>query len=507
MNSSNPNSGNLKDMEAKINSLERANFDLKLKLHYLNKKYPKSGENDDGNQKNGTVDTSGVDIVTLKEENDYSKRRIVELESELLQLQLLRDRESHEYQKALKLAKTPASHTNDETRKREREVAQAIAEHDAALIKKLQEEIIIYQKQREKDKELIDSLTTDLSHTRLLLEEKEKVTTELTEKNKDLTLKIELIREERDYDDTNGGNGIIPFSGHGSPMKRGAGGRNSANQGPPMMFSANTNGQQTQILINSAAFTAATSVPPPSSSGAPSPYHPAYRQGQAAPQPSTFLLQTHPSQQSMANASYYHQQQQQQQQHQSQLNNSFNSSMLDGMNTSINQTMNNPYNNPYGNPPLPPNGMGHGPHDLPIYQENAVLKDRLWKLQESIQNQEKIIFNMKTSAKEFNSIESEEIKRLENELDKIIDEKEKLKQKYQKIEVELEITTQQLQQYHRYYGPLDISAISSSNPFGPHHLAYGGRMNQNQGNGPNVVNNQHHMLEIQQYEKTLNQYK
>jgi hypothetical protein len=503
MNSSNPNSGNLKDMEAKINSLERANFDLKLKLHYLNKKYPKSGENDDGNQKNGAVDTSGIDIVTLKEENDYSKRRIVELESELLQLQLLRDRESHEYQKALKLAKTPSSHTNDETRKREREVAQAIAEHDAALIKKLQEEIIIYQKQREKDKELIDSLTTDLSQTKLLLEEKEKVTTELTEKNKDLTLKIELIREERDYDDTNG-NGIIPFSGHGSPMKR-AGGRNAANQGPPMMFSANTNGQQTQILINSAAFAATTSVAPSSSSGAPSPYHPSYRQGQppqAPPQPSTFLLQTHPSHQSMANASYYQQQQQQQQQqHQSQLNNSFNSSMLDGMNTSINQTM----NNPYSNPPYPPNGMGNGQHDLPIYQENAVLKDRLWKLQESIQNQEKIIFNMKTSAKEFNSIESEEIKRLENELDKIIDEKEKLKQKYQKIEVELEITTQQLQQYHRYYGPLDISAISASNPFGPHHLAYGGRMNQNQGNA--AINNQQHMLEIQQYEKTLNQYK
>src|SRR5689334_8007537 len=105
-NGGNPNSGNLKDMEAKINSLERANFDLKLKMHYLNKKYANAGESqagpDDPSNRIMVGDTH-IDIIAMKEENEYSKRRIIELESELLQLQLIRDREAAEFHKALKM--------------------------------------------------------------------------------------------------------------------------------------------------------------------------------------------------------------------------------------------------------------------------------------------------------------------------------------------------------------------------------------------------------------------
>jgi DNA repair exonuclease SbcCD ATPase subunit len=457
----NPNSGNLKDMETKINSLERANFDLKLKLHYLNKKYANAGENapgpDDPSNRMMMGDTQ-VDIIAIREENEYSKRRIIELESELLQLQLIRDREAAEFQKALKM-KAPNHQQAEENRKREREVAMAIAEHDAALIKKLQEETSLLQKQREKDKELIDTLTNDLSRTKLLLDEREKEIEDLKTKNKDLQLKIELLKEDRDYDNGNS-NG---YNGMGMVSPR----RNRGNSGPPMLFSANTNGQQTSILINSNAFQAATSV-------GQSP-HPTRYPG--APAPSTFYLGT----QSAHNP--YPPQLPPPPPGNNNLNQSFNNSMLDGNNN---------------------NGMYQDPNQLPmVYQENQVLKDRLSKLQESISNQEKIIHNMKTSAQEFSVIESEEIKRLEGELDKILEEKEKIKQKCQRTEVELEITMQQLQQYRRYYGPLDISAISQSVPFQ-------GRAGMGSMGGPSNGFQQHaqrNMLEIQQYERTIEQYK
>eukprot|EP01040_Poterioochromonas_malhamensis_P009644 gene9644-10472_t len=465
MNASNQNSGNLKDMESKLNTLERANFDLKMKLHYLNKKYVNSNSStNDVPEGVMMMGDTQIDVIALKEESEYSKRRILELESELLQLQLLRDRESHEFQKALKMKPSSDTVQQDENRKREREVAKAIAEHDAALIKKLQEESTILQKQHDKDKELVDNLTNELAKTKLLLEERESELEKLQGKNKDLQLKIELLKEERDYEDNHNNNGLVPVSNGGSPH------RGRKNQGPPMLFSANTNGQQTSILINSNAFTAATSVAPPQS---PYPYN---RQAPPPQHPSTFLLQTNPHQQPAPQLPYP-----QQNGYPQGINQSFNGSYYDNQASSMN-----------------------GDSPAVVFQENQVLRDRLGKLQESIKMQENIINNMKTSAKEFSSIESEEIKRLEKELDTLLDEKEKMRQKYQKLEVELEISTQQLQQYRRYYGPLDISAISMANPYLQQQMRYGpGGMAM--GNGAQAIHR--NVLEIQQYERTIEQYR
>jgi hypothetical protein len=513
-NGGNPNSGNLKDMESKISSLERANFDLKLKMHYLNKKYADAGEgNSDGPPNRIMMGDNQVDIIAMKEENEYSKRRIIELESELLQLQLIRDRETAEFQKALKM-KNPNQQQLEENRKREREVGMAIAEHDAALIKKLQEECSLLQQQREKDKELIDTLTNDLSRTKLFYDEKEKECDDLRVKKKDLELKIELLKEDFGYDSgmNNNNNNAGNMSMMGSPFRSrpgsshgggGGGGGLVGRGGPPMLFSANTNGQQTSILINSNAFTASSNIQQQPSPGyGPPPTYGSSYPPQQQTQNSSFFLSTNPQHNqaypplppSQPNNNFNP-------------NASFNSSMLDGANTTFAQPQPSGYYDPNNNP----HQYQQQSQQLPIYQENQVLRDRLTKLQESIGNQEKIIQNMKTSAKEFNSLEGEEIKRLEGELDKILDEKEKLKQKLQRIEVEFEITTQQLQQYRRYYGPLDISAISQSMPLhGRNQMMHGGGAGVGQnGHGSNNYQQfaQRNMLEIQQYERTIEQYK
>eukprot|EP01039_Chlorochromonas_danica_P007429 gene7429-8216_t len=95
------NSSNLNELEAKIATLERSNFDLKLQLHYLNKKYANATNNPDitGPEVNiNVIEDRSADILGLREELDYAKKRILELESEILQIQLVRDKEKTEYQ-------------------------------------------------------------------------------------------------------------------------------------------------------------------------------------------------------------------------------------------------------------------------------------------------------------------------------------------------------------------------------------------------------------------------
>lgn len=425
---------NIKDMETKISSLERANFDLKLRLHYLNKKYV----NNEGNEFDDGYENGQGDIATLREENEYSKRRIVDLESELLQLQLLRDREASEFQKALKL-KSPDIIQFEENRKREREVAQAIAEHDAALIAKLQEEVTNYQESTLQDKAVINTMNGEIAHLRSMLDEKEKQLNDYKERNKYLTTKNEEL-EDKVRRLENGDSLLVPFNGAstGGQLK---GGNTSQT---PMLFSANTNGQQTSILINSSNFTAATQLLPNQQQSSAS-------TNLQNPPPSTFLLSTQGVNAPAGSAGHPN-------------------SMLPG---------------PESTQMVPAAATDA---NVGLYQENRVLKDRLQKLQESIANQEMIIKSMKDSAHEFNMIENDEIKRLEQELDRCLDEKEKLRQKYQKLELEYEVTNQQLQQYRRFYGATDNL---------PLHLTNGGLHSHR----PNVF------VDHLQFEKTIEMYK
>lgn len=160
---------NVAELQSKVEALERSNFDLRLRLHYLNEKYvnTETSSLSSDNDISKTVPNNSTD---LQAENNFSKRRILDLESELQQIQQLLDREAAEFQKALKTKSSDNFHS-DESRKRDRDLAQAVADHDSALIDKLKEEVSFLRIQQSTDKATIRNLRLEVSQKALLLEE------------------------------------------------------------------------------------------------------------------------------------------------------------------------------------------------------------------------------------------------------------------------------------------------------------------------------------------------
>ncbi len=482
----------LNEMETKISSLERSNFDLKLRLHYLNKKYMEaSGSNDVqgglggglphalnvtaanqlattshgaaalGNLSSSMIhpgisqhvlegsDDKSVDLLQLREENDFLKRRVIELESHNLQLQLLRDHDQQEYQKIISL-KPSTIVQQEEHRKREREVAMAIAEHDAALIKKLQEELTFLNKQKEVDQKMIENITEQVAKKTSLLEDKEKEINRLQEINKDLHHQLEMVFDRQKLMDLHATNqlhfnqAIVSASGNSNDTNsigpHGLGGvqrgdnstslvpynlsdKNSANgHSSPMVFSASSNGKQTSILINSNSFTTAANIGgfPAQFKGVEQFSSPHMSNGNGA---TSFTLQSHDQV------------------------------------TSFNLGMGSNNTGGYNNAPFRPVGNENtsvdNQSDTQLRDENSMLRQRLFKLQGSIDSQNSIINMLKASVSELSSMEAEEIKRLEIELDRLLDDKERLRQSYTKLEVELEFRTQELVKYRRVFGDVD----------------------------------------------------
>ena len=131
----------MNEWETKVSVLERNNFDLKMQVYYLNEKMANNlsdskggsdGEEDEFHEYEYGKRSS--EMLTLTEENSQFKRRVVELESELLQLRLQSQKDTARYEAALRAQPT----SMEEAQKREREAAFAIAEHDAILIHKLE---------------------------------------------------------------------------------------------------------------------------------------------------------------------------------------------------------------------------------------------------------------------------------------------------------------------------------------------------------------------------------
>lgn len=186
---------NLSEYEAKVAALERSNFDLKMQVYYLDKKYSDTKNNETIDTTNTTLESSNFKILELEEETEYSKRKIVELESEILQLQLLRENDAQEYQKSSKLINANQFPILEESRKRERDVAKAVAEHDAALIAKLQSELENLQLEHKKDIELIDECTARLAQQMEIVKLKEDEITNLKKVNAEIVQNMDILSD------------------------------------------------------------------------------------------------------------------------------------------------------------------------------------------------------------------------------------------------------------------------------------------------------------------------
>lgn len=166
-----PSGGNLHDLEAKIAALEKANFDLKMQLFYRNEKEAENTSKIEADRADDLddVNDSKWELMQLKEEQEYSRRRLKELEEEILQLQIIRDAD---IEKAAK-SKPVNMVLIDENRRQEREAAAAIAAHDAAVIKQLQSEIFEIKRQHEIDKQLVNDCAQKLASQLQVIEEKD----------------------------------------------------------------------------------------------------------------------------------------------------------------------------------------------------------------------------------------------------------------------------------------------------------------------------------------------
>lgn len=411
----------LNEMESKITTLERANFDLKMRLHYLNKKFVAQQPPDSPAGHNFSQSTilhpggenssfhlledASVDILTMREENDALKRRVHEMETQYLQLQLLRDHDQSEHQRLLNANhKLNTSIQVEETRKREREVALAIAEHDAVLIQKLQEENASLHQQLQLERSCTTSVTDELAIVKASLLQKTKENEEYQQKQQELMIEIGVLKDRMQL-----------FQLQNSPLLplTTTSNANTAPPNSPMVFAAASNGQQTSIFINGQ----------PSSSFTMS----------ANPQQTSFNIdhQSHHSQplhNYLTNHPHHNH---------SNVNDTFNSSQVEV----LGEIPHYHNNNHQVKPSLDQStSQPHG-----IHQENELLKFRLQKLQQSIENQDTIIKMLKNSTQEISMIEGHEMKRLQQELERSNEEKERLRQRYQKLEVDLEVSRQEVQ--------------------------------------------------------------
>lgn len=146
-------------------ALERANFDLKMQIFYLNQKLAAVEKNgissDNGNNTvAGLLESRFVDITALREENSLSQAKIAELENEILLLKLqLSGLNSSKKTSDDKISDVSSFSSStsvnvtqiEENRKRERQAAMAIAEHDAAVIARLEQELLTLRAEREAD--------------------------------------------------------------------------------------------------------------------------------------------------------------------------------------------------------------------------------------------------------------------------------------------------------------------------------------------------------------------
>ena len=173
-----------------MEGFHRESFDLQLQRYYSSQRNGSpNASNLEGNDPQkfaSLIEDHCVDTLALREANYTARRRITELESELVELRAKKDIESpsftlakHANNTAVILSKGSGTSSVDthieENRRRERQATLAIAEHDGILIRRLEAEVIHLSSQHEMDMRVIDEAAdkcADLMHENGILHSK-----------------------------------------------------------------------------------------------------------------------------------------------------------------------------------------------------------------------------------------------------------------------------------------------------------------------------------------------
>jgi hypothetical protein len=174
-------------MEDKLAGLERANFDLKMRIYYLNNKLAEA-------EQGGYLEDSAEKVVNLLQqrdstsekltaENAASSRRISELETELnlVKTKLESNMKTRDFN--VSKARDSSVLQMEENLKRERQAALAVAQHDSSVIIQLEAEIKKLTQRHDSDLLLISDASEKCA----------KLLTTIGEKDRDVERKAEAL--------------------------------------------------------------------------------------------------------------------------------------------------------------------------------------------------------------------------------------------------------------------------------------------------------------------------
>jgi hypothetical protein len=177
-------------MEEKVAQLEKANFDLRMKIFYLNEKLAES-------QVNGQMEDAAADkVINLLQQRDVAadklkaqlaaqQQRIVELEEELVMVQKRLENEIKVRDSTIEKSNQSTILKVEETLRRERQAALAVAQHDAATILRLEGEVKKFKELYEADQQLLAEATEKCA----------KLVTTVGERDRDIEIKTKLLDE------------------------------------------------------------------------------------------------------------------------------------------------------------------------------------------------------------------------------------------------------------------------------------------------------------------------
>lgn len=206
--------------DEKLRMLETNSFDKKMQQYYS--KMKKMNVIDPPNNPEMLISLAEdyhFETFALRGMNDSARKKIACLEVELTQLRALREAESNTYSQYIGLVKRPAvdssiavSLSDDisliyENRRRERQATTAVAEHDAILIRRLQDEMTLLQSTYDADVRLLKDKNDKIASLIHVNTEKDRKIAEMevgyqraSSEIRSLTLQLESVKRLPEID-------------------------------------------------------------------------------------------------------------------------------------------------------------------------------------------------------------------------------------------------------------------------------------------------------------------
>lgn len=391
-------SANSLDLETKISQLEKINFDLKMRIFHLNdqlsgtSKVNPVADNGIAEKVVDLLRERDITVIQTKEAHDIALRRIAELESELAQLKITRGVDN-----SFTSTKSFISSSVElvESLRRERETANAIAEHDASLIMSLEQEVLSLRNQHESNTKLISEYAQREQELKESLQQKR---FEIEQTNQQLHMARQLLESMEEKMRQQMPSGLKPFhlqAGDKSPLK----GRNGQH------ISTYSNSYNTASPSRADRYTSDTShiVDDIRSS-----FH----------RPETMTPNVY-----SRNVSFHQTQQ--------------------GLSSSMLTSMSN-YDEPIPDVSNPLVHQALAGELLNLRRENGLLRAQLERDRESMIAQEHAMATARNAAEELTMLEAEEIARLEGDLERSNRERDRWQAMYKKSEAISETLRQEV---------------------------------------------------------------